>query len=49
MRDRYMRTGEGFIIMYSITDRSSFDTVMQFHEQILRVKDQDSVPMVLVG
>jgi len=49
MRDQYMRTGQGFIIVYSITSRSSFDEVSQFREQILRVKDADKVPMVIAG
>ena len=49
MRDSYMRGGEGFLIVYSITSRASFDEVPAFAEQILRVKDEDSVPMVIVG
>lgn len=44
-----MRTGQGFLIVYSITSKSSFDEVTQFREQILRVKDADKVPMVIVG
>jgi len=49
MREQYMRTGEGFILVYSITARESFDEITQFHQQILRVKDKDNFPMVLVG
>jgi GTPase KRas len=49
MRDRYMRTGQGFLYVYSITNRSSFDSLMSFREQILRVKDQDWVPGIVVG
>ncbi len=49
MRDQYMRTGEGFLLVYAITSRASFEETMTFREQILRVKDQESVPMVLVG
>ena len=49
MRDQYMRTGEGFLCVYAITSRSSFDEISAFREQILRVKDEDHVPMVLVG
>uniref|UniRef100_A0A6C0LYR1 Ras family protein n=1 Tax=viral metagenome TaxID=1070528 RepID=A0A6C0LYR1_9ZZZZ len=49
MRDQYMRTGEGFIVVYSIISRSSFDEVSGFVEQISRVKDYDDVPIVLVG
>lgn len=36
MREQYMRTGEGFLLVYSITSRSSFDEIGTFHQQILR-------------
>mmetsp|Transcript_34000 Transcript_34000/g.95712 ORF Transcript_34000/g.95712 Transcript_34000/m.95712 type:complete len:188 (+) Transcript_34000:90-653(+) len=49
MRDQYMRTGEGFLCVYAITSRSSFEEIDGFREQILRVKDEDHVPMVLAG
>jgi len=49
MRDQYMRTGQGFLCVFAITSRSSFDEINAFREQILRVKDADTVPMVLVG
>ena len=49
MRDSYMRTGKGFICVYSITSHISFDEITPFVEQILRVKDVDEVPMILVG
>jgi len=49
MRDQYMRTGEGFLMVYSITARTSFEEIASFREQILRVKDADKVPVVLVG
>jgi len=49
MREQYMRTGEGFLLVYSITSRPSFEEVSTFHQQILRVKDKDSFPMVVVA
>merc|ERR1711935_1257800 len=49
MRDQYMRTGEGFLCVYSITSRGSFEEINDFRDQILRVKDADEVPMILVG
>uniref|UniRef100_A0A7S3GH64 Uncharacterized protein n=1 Tax=Palpitomonas bilix TaxID=652834 RepID=A0A7S3GH64_9EUKA len=49
MRDQYMRTGQGFLIVYSIVSKSSFEEVKLFHEQILRVKDADKVPVVIAG
>ena len=47
MRDGYMRTGEGFLCIYSITSRSSFEEIDQFREQILRVKDEEKVSLSL--
>jgi GTPase KRas protein len=49
MREQYMRTGEGFLLVYSITSRSSFEEVSTFHQQILRVKDKDMFPVVVVA
>ena len=49
MRDSYMRTGQGFLCTYSVTSRVSFAEVTNFREHILRVKDEESVPMVLIG
>jgi small GTP-binding protein len=49
MRDLYMKNGQGFLLVYSITSRGSLDDLMELREQILRVKDTDRVPMVLVG
>jgi len=49
MRDQYMRTGQGFLCVYNITSHSTFEEVTKLREQILRVKDMDRVPIVLVG
>lgn len=44
-----MRTGEGFLCVYSITSRSSFNEIKTYHEQIKRVKDMPNPPVVIVG
>ncbi|KAF7331343.1 GMC oxidoreductase [Mycena kentingensis (nom. inval.)] len=59
MREQYMLHGEGFLLVYAINDRASFDEIPGFYEQILRVKDIDfndvavgavlPVPVILVG
>ena len=49
MRDQYIRSGEGFLMVYSVTSRISFNEIVGFREQILRTKDEDSVPMVIAG
>ena len=49
MRDQWIRDCEGFIIIYSITGRNSFNQVTAFRNQVLKVKDTDSIPLMLVG
>jgi len=49
MRDLYMKNGQGFALVYSIIAQSTFNDLPDLREQILRVKDCDNVPMVLVG
>lgn len=49
MREQYMRTGEGFLLVYSVNSKNSFEELMVYYQQILRVKDSDYVPVFLVG
>jgi small GTP-binding protein len=49
MRDQYMRTGEGFLLVFALNELKSFENIQNYREQIRRVKDSDEVPMVLVG
>jgi len=49
MRDLYMKNGQGFVLVYSITSQASFNDLADLREQILRVKDTEDVPMILVG
>lgn len=49
MRDQYMRTGEGFLLVFAVNNAKSFEDISTYREQIKRVKDADDVPMVLVG
>lgn len=49
LRDQWIRDGEGFILVYSITSRSSFSRIPNYVAQIQRVKDEDPFALVLVG
>lgn len=49
MRDPYLRAMEGFLVVYDVTSRQSFDEAQTSREQILRVKDAEEFPIVLVG
>ena len=44
-----MRSGEGFLLVFSLSDRRSFEEAARFHKDILRAKDRDEFPVMLVG
>jgi len=49
MRDNYYRLGEGFLIVYSIIERTTFEAASRFYDHILQVKGKEEVPIILVG
>jgi len=49
LRDQYIRTGQGFLIVYSITSAVTFKGVPDLRQKILGVKDEEEYPMILVG
>ncbi len=42
LRDQWIRDGEGFVLVYSISSRSSFTRIQRFHNQIQRVKESSA-------
>ncbi|MBN3280814.1 RALB protein, partial [Polyodon spathula] len=47
IRDNYFRSGEGFLLVFSITEHESFSSTAEFREQILRVKsEEDKIPLL---
>jgi GTPase KRas protein len=49
LRDQWIRDGEGFVLVYSISSRSSFTRIQKFHHQIQRVKESSSSPSSYPG
>lgn len=49
LRDQYYRVGDGFLLVYSVIDRNSLEDLYTIAEQICRVRDVDTFPMVIVG
>ena len=49
MRDLYMKTGQGFVLVFSITSASSLGEIATLRDEIMRIKDDTNVPMVMVG
>eukprot|EP01089_Gocevia_fonbrunei_P009969 TRINITY_DN2243_c0_g1_i1.p1 TRINITY_DN2243_c0_g1~~TRINITY_DN2243_c0_g1_i1.p1 ORF type:complete len:186 (-),score=46.18 TRINITY_DN2243_c0_g1_i1:202-759(-) len=45
---QYIRAGQGFLLVYSVTSRSSFDDINAHRDRIIKEKGA-TFPMVLVG
>ena len=44
--------GEGFIIIYSVADRNSFEKILDFKSVITKIhkkEDEEDIPIVLIG
>jgi Ras-related protein Rap-1B len=48
-RELYMKSGQGFLLVFSITSQSSLLELAELREQIIRIKDDENVPIVIVG
>lgn len=48
-RELYMKSGQGFLLVFSITSLSSLNELYELREQIVRIKDDERVPLVIVG
>ena len=49
MRDLYYKSGDAFVLVYSITSTPTLHDLVGMREQLLRIKNAAQVPMVLVG
>ncbi|OWB64664.1 hypothetical protein B5S29_g5878 [[Candida] boidinii] len=49
MRELYIKSGQGFLLVYSVTDKNSLQELLAIREQVLRIKDSSNVPMALIG
>ena len=48
LKELYMRSGQGFVLVFSLTQLGSVNELGPLREQIVRIKDKQ-VPIVLVG
>lgn len=49
MRELYIKNGQGFILVYSVTNPDSLKELLSLREQIIRIKENANVPIVLVA
>ena len=45
----YLRSGDGFIVPYSVSSREQFNAIPEWKNKILAAKETDKVPIVIVG
>ncbi|KAL0485782.1 Ras family GTPase [Acrasis kona] len=49
LRDEYMRTADGFVLVFDLTNRKTFDELNEFHKHIVRCKDNEFPPLVIAA
>eukprot|EP01122_Echinamoeba_exundans_P001653 TRINITY_DN11669_c0_g1_i1.p1 TRINITY_DN11669_c0_g1~~TRINITY_DN11669_c0_g1_i1.p1 ORF type:complete len:188 (-),score=24.01 TRINITY_DN11669_c0_g1_i1:128-691(-) len=49
MHEQFMRESQGFILVYSINSRSSFDELATFRDHICRTRDLSKISICLIG
>uniref|UniRef100_A0A6A7G5G3 Ras-like protein n=1 Tax=Hirondellea gigas TaxID=1518452 RepID=A0A6A7G5G3_9CRUS len=49
LRSTWMRERDGFLLVFSVSDRSSFEALHPFHEQLEETHEDIMPPLILVG
>ena len=49
MMDMWINFGEGFLLVFAINDKNSFEIIKSKRDRVLKGKHGENVPMVLVG
>lgn len=49
LREQWIRDGQCFLVVYSITSRYSFEAAQRFYKHIRNVKPTSNPPVILVG
>ncbi|TPX37346.1 hypothetical protein SeLEV6574_g07914 [Synchytrium endobioticum] len=49
LRDQHLKDGKGFLLVFALNDKSTFEEIKQLREQIIRLKDTRRVPLMMVG
>ncbi|XP_048886723.1 GTP-binding protein RAD [Brienomyrus brachyistius] len=49
LREQCMRMGDAYIIVYSVTDKASFEKASELRIQLRRARQSENIPIILVG
>ncbi|KAM6928160.1 GTP-binding protein REM 1 [Xenentodon cancila] len=47
--DNFLKVGNAYVIVYSVTDRSSFDSAAELRITLRRTRQAENLPIILVG
>lgn len=48
-QDDYLKVGSAYVIVYSVTDRPSFDSAAELRITLRRTRQAENLPIILVG
>lgn len=48
-RELYIKSGQGFLLVFNTTSLSSLDKLSSLHDRIVRIKNDPLTPLVVVG
>ena len=49
IRSTYIRSGQGFLVVFAVNDPSSFDAIDHFVQDIRAASDKEDIPIVVCG
>lgn len=49
LREQWYRLGDGFLFVFSVTERVTFDELPILYEQVKRAREQERIPCVVVA
>eukprot|EP01091_Cochliopodium_minus_P013169 TRINITY_DN4170_c0_g1_i1.p1 TRINITY_DN4170_c0_g1~~TRINITY_DN4170_c0_g1_i1.p1 ORF type:complete len:187 (+),score=53.46 TRINITY_DN4170_c0_g1_i1:76-636(+) len=49
LKDTFIKSSDGFVIVYSITDMKSFERIETLHQSIVEERNSDTIPCFVVG
>jgi len=49
LQDQWIREGDGYLIVYAINSKTTFEEATVIREKIVRIKDSEDFPLVLAG
>ena len=49
LRDQHLQAGQGFLLVFALNEKSSFEEIKMLRDQIIKLKNKKNVPLVICG